>query len=96
MSATVVALVGLWVLLGAVWLAVYPFFTKRREMPSEAEIALRDLQAEKARLIGELHELELDYATGKLSPDDYEALNRRLKGRAVRAIEAIEAERPSV
>ena len=80
MSGTVITLLGLWVLLGAVWLAVYPFFTKRREVPSMAAIALQDLEAEKARLIGELHELELDYATGKLSPNDYEALKGRLKG----------------
>lgn len=84
-------LAGLWLLLGAVWLAVYPLLSGGpADVPAGG---LAELEAEKDRLIGDLHELELDRATGKLSEEDYRALEARLKRRAVATLEEIDAAR---
>lgn len=85
------ALAGLWVLLGAIWLAIYPFFQRTRPSLPLALLELQELEGEKARLLGEIHDLELDYQTGKLSDDDYRALEASLKSRAVAVIAEIEA-----
>lgn len=83
-------LAGLWILLSAVWLATWPLLTERAgEDAAGAE--RRDLEAEKDRLVGDIHELELDRATGKLSEEDYRELDARLKRRAVDTLEKIDA-----
>ena len=90
-------LAGLWLLLGAVWLAAYPLIAGGRER-RESTAGLSELEAEKNRLVQEIHELELDRTTGKLSDEDYRALDARLKRRAVATLEDIDAaiaERPS-
>lgn len=91
MMALLLALAGLWILLGAIWLAVWPFFRADRTVADPAEAELRDLRVEKARLLAEIHELELDWETGKLSEADYRALEGRLKGRAVDVMREIDA-----
>lgn len=83
-------LAGIWVLLGAVWLAVYPLLARRSDGEA-GRSELRDLEVEKDRLVQEIHELELDRATGKLSEEDYRDLEARLKRRAVDALERIDA-----
>lgn len=85
-------LAGLWVLLGAVWLALYPLVTGGRE-PSGSSAGLSELEAEKDRLVRDLHELELDRATGKLSEEDWRELDARLKRRAVDTLQEIDAAR---
>lgn len=84
------ALAALWVLLGAIWLAVYPFLERTRPPVPVGLLELQDLEAEKARLLGEIHDLELDYQTGKLSDDDYRAIEAGLKSRAVAVMAEIE------
>lgn len=91
MSETLLTLVGLWVLLAAVWLAVYPLFGGSVEPVSAAVANRRELETEKARLLEEIHELRLDYATGKLSDEDHAALEARLKSRAVKVMRQLEA-----
>jgi DNA repair exonuclease SbcCD ATPase subunit len=73
-----------------VWLALYPLVSGG---PGRAEPSaeLRELEAEKDRLVQDLHELELDRATGKLSEEDWRELDARLKGRAVETIKEIDA-----
>ncbi len=90
MSA-LIALAALWVLLGAIWLAVYPFLERTRPPLPLGLLELQDLEAEKARLLGELHDLELDWQTGKLSEDDYRATQAQLKSRAVAVMAEIES-----
>lgn len=85
------ALVGLWILLGAIWLAVYPFLERTRPAVAVGLLELRELEVEKARLLGEIHDLELDFQTGKLSDDDYRAMEAQLKSRAVVVLQEIEA-----
>lgn len=41
--------------------------------------------------LGELHDLELDFRLGKLSADDYRALNATLRAEAVEALRRIDA-----
>lgn len=83
-------LAGLWLLLGAVWLAVYPLVAGGRESIASTA-GLRELEAEKDRLVQDLHELELDRATGKLSEEDWRALDARLKTRAVEAMRELDS-----
>ena len=90
MTGALLALLGLWVLLAAVWLAVWPFFRGARALPDADAVELRDLRIEKELLLGEIHELELDWETGKLSEEDYRALEARLKARAVEVMREID------
>jgi hypothetical protein len=90
-SDTLLILIGLWVLLAAVWLAVYPLFGGAVESVPAAVAQRRELETEKARLLEEIHELQLDYATGKLSDEDHAALEARLKSRAVEVMQQLEA-----
>ena len=91
MIGTLLSLVGLWVLLAALWAAVWPLFSSPPAPPADADVERRDLEAEKARLLQELHELELDYATGKLSEEDHAAIESRLKARAVDVMRRLDA-----
>jgi hypothetical protein len=84
------SLAGLWILLAAIWAAVWPLFVEGGAPPQDADVELRELEAEKARLLQEIHELELDYETGKLSDEDHQAIEARLKGRAVEAMKRID------
>ncbi len=91
MSDTLLILIGLWVLLAAVWLAVYPLFGGSAESVPAAVAHRRELETEKARLLEEIHELQLDYATGKLSDEDHAVLEARLKSRAIEVMQQLEA-----
>jgi len=84
-------LLAVWVLLVAVGFAVWPLVSGGGREIHRSEIELRELETEKARLLEELHELELDRETGKLSDADYETLQKRLKGRAVEVMREIAA-----
>jgi hypothetical protein len=90
-TALLLSLSGLWILLAAVWMAVWPLFGDGAATPSDVGVERQELEAEKARLIQEIHELELDYETGKLSDADHGAIEARLKGRAVDVMEQIDA-----
>jgi type II secretory pathway component PulM len=85
------SLAGLWLLLAAVWVAVWPLFVDRRATQLDADIERQELEAEKGRLLQEIHELELDFATGKLSDEDHTAIDARLKGRAIEVMKRLEA-----
>ena len=91
MSGLLLSLAGLWVLLAAVWVAVWPLFAERRASPLDADIERQELEAEKGRLLQEIHELELDFATGKLSDEDHAAIDARLKGRAIEVMKRLDA-----
>ncbi|HET6343193.1 MAG TPA: hypothetical protein VFG78_13535 [Gemmatimonadota bacterium] len=64
--------------------------------PTASTAGLSELEAEKDRLVQDLHELELDRATGKLSEEDWRDLDARLKRRAVATLEEIDAARAAV
>lgn len=91
MTAFLLGLVGLWILLAAVWLAAWPLIGRNRAATPASEIERREIEAEKARLLGEIHDLELDQATGKLSDEDFAAIEARLKARAVEVMRRLDA-----
>lgn len=91
MTQPLLALLAVWILLAAVGLAVWPLFARARGDVDRREIELRELEAEKARLMDDLHEVDLDRETGKLSEEDYRANQARLKARAVEVMREIEA-----
>ena len=71
------------VLLGVVvWLVSGPLRTA--PAVEEAEAARRDdLEAAKEAKYREIRDAELDYRTGKLSEEDWRALDRELRGEAI-------------
>lgn len=93
MTDALLALAVLWALLVAVWLAVWPLVAGGRERPDPHAVELRELEAEKDRLVEEIHELDLDLATGKLASAEHAAQEARLKRRAVEVMREIESRR---
>jgi hypothetical protein len=72
------------VLLGVVvWLVSGPLRTGAPAV-EEVEVARRDdLEAAKEAKYREIRDAELDYRTGKLSEEDWRALDRELRGEAM-------------
>ena len=95
MIAILLSLAGLWILLAAVWVAVWPLFAARAAPESDADVERGELEAEKGRLLQEIHELDLDHATGKLSEEDYRAIEARLKARAVDVMQRLDQLSPA-
>jgi hypothetical protein len=93
-TGLLLSLAGLWILLAAVWVAVWPLFADRGAPRPDTEMERQELEAEKGRLLLEIHELELDYETGKLSDEDHTAIEARLKGRAIEVMQRLEALSP--
>jgi type II secretory pathway component PulM len=93
-TAILLSLAGLWILLAAVWVAVWPLFAARGVPRTDVDVERQELEAEKGRLLQEIHELELDHATGKLSEEDYRAIEARLKARAVDVMRRLDALQP--
>jgi hypothetical protein len=89
-TGLLLSLAALWVLLAAIWVALWPLFGGRSDPLPQTEVERQELEAEKARLLQEIHELELDYQTGKLSDEDYRAIEARLKAKAVEAMQRID------
>lgn len=90
MTAFLLGLAGLWILLAAIWLAAWPLIGRNRAATPASETERRELEAEKARLLGEIHDLELDQATGKLSDEDFAAIEAQLKARAVEVMRKLD------
>jgi hypothetical protein len=67
----------------------------RRKGPApDAEAAeLTALEAAKAAKLREIRDAELDFRVGKLSADDYRALDGQLRGEAVDLIRQLDAAR---
>ena len=91
MIGLLLSLAGLWILLAAVWVAVWPLFTAPGASRTDADVERQELEAEKARLLQEIHELDLDHATGKFSEADYRAIEARLKARTVDVMQRLDA-----
>jgi hypothetical protein len=60
--------------------------------PAEAELA--DLEARKEAKYRQIRDAETDHASGKLSDDDFERLNRELRGEAIDILKRIDRLRP--
>jgi hypothetical protein len=69
-----------------------PLFARRRAEPEPAESAQRaELQSAREAKYREIRDAELDYRTGKLSQEDYEAVDGTLRAEAIAILDALEA-----
>jgi hypothetical protein len=64
---------------------------RREDVAPSSEVA--GLEAAKEAKYREIRDAELDYRTGKLSEEDYRALDRTLRGEAVEILHALDAAR---
>jgi hypothetical protein len=60
---------------------------------ADLESELAELEAAREAKYRELRDAELDHDTGKLSDEDYEALDRSLRGEAIEILRGLDLER---
>ncbi len=63
----------------------------RAVLPTEPSAARANLEAARAAKYREIRDAELDYRTGKLSPEDYEAVDAALRAEAIELLDALQA-----
>ncbi len=85
--------------LGAAWAVAQPLLSGSADTSAAAggvtaEDRARLLTVEKEILYQSIHELDLDYAAGKLSEADYQALRARQEAQAVEILKALDAAPP--
>jgi hypothetical protein len=83
------ALIVLVILFGVVLFVTAPL---RRARGADAGSAgeLAELEAAREAKYREIRDLELDYRTGKLSSEDYEALDAQLRSEAIEILDRLE------
>jgi flagellar biosynthesis/type III secretory pathway M-ring protein FliF/YscJ len=80
------------VLLGAVALITAPLRRGRADAVETADEARRqDLEAAKEAKYREIRDAEMDFRTGKLSEEDFRAVDRQLRAEAVEILRALDA-----
>jgi flagellar biosynthesis/type III secretory pathway M-ring protein FliF/YscJ len=88
------------VLAVAVYVISAPLRAERGQEESAAEESrVAELEAARDAKYHEIRDAELDLRTGKLSDEDYEAVDRALRGEAIeimRALDAVEAQTGAV
>jgi hypothetical protein len=100
--SVVVAVLVLVLVAGVVMLVTAPL--RRRRGPAEPDPAgahgageappeLADLQAAREAKYREIRDAELDYRTGKLSAEDYRAIDAELRAEAIAILDRLERER---
>jgi hypothetical protein len=78
------------VLLGAVMLFVSAPLRAARRSPDPESVADRaELEAAREAKYREIRDAELDYRTGKLSPEDYAAIDGTLRAEAVEILDRL-------
>lgn len=70
---------------------VQPFFDSHPEPQSRDEEQYASLLTERERAIQALHELEFDYELGKIPPEDYPALQKKLLARGAEVLRKLDA-----
>jgi hypothetical protein len=63
-----------------------------RSRISSGDVSTSDLEAAREAKYREIRDAELDYRTGKLSREDYEAIDRGLRAEAIEILNRLEAE----
>ena len=86
-------LILLLLLLGVVWLVSTPLRRGRPTDGASAGETMRriDLEAARDAKYREIRDAELDHQTGKLSDEDYEAINSTLRAEAIDLLHALDA-----
>lgn len=80
--------------LGAAWFVAQPLLAggeAGRPPGAAGDEPARHLQVEREILYQSLHELDLDFAAGKLSEADYRSLRARQEAQAIELLKAIDA-----
>ncbi len=80
------AVVSFLLILVSAYLVARPFLVPEKQAPEEEE---NPLVQEKEKLLDAIRELDLDFATGKLSEEDYQELRERYKSQAALVLKAI-------
>ena len=71
-----------------------PLVDERRSAPpAEESGAVADLEAARDAKYREIRDAELDHRTGKLSQDDYEAIDRSLRAEAIEILRELDRAR---
>jgi hypothetical protein len=81
------------VALAAVVLLVTAPFRAGRTVETRESAEIAELERAKERKYGEIREAELDYRTGKLSEDDFRALDRSLRAEAIELLHRLDRAR---
>ena len=68
-----------------------PLRAGRQEAPSEDEADVAGLEAARDAKYREIRDAELDYRTGKLSHDDWHALDESLRAEAIELMRRLDA-----
>jgi hypothetical protein len=79
----------------AVGYVVWPLVRPSRPVLVDEDGPLADLLLRKDTVLQSIKELEFDYQTGKLSTEDYERLNLRLRHQAIGLLRQIEGAMPN-
>ncbi len=80
------------VLAGAIYLISSPLRVARREGAADRAASQRaELEAARDAKYREIRDAELDLHTGKLSTEDYEAVDRTLRGEAIEILNRLDA-----
>jgi len=90
MTALLAALVIAALLTFVLWTLSAPFRSGVRSVPRADSDERRALESAKQSKYAEIRDNETDYRTGKLSDDDYRALDRQLRAEAVEILRAID------
>jgi hypothetical protein len=83
-------LIILAVLAFVAWLVTGPLRRPAAEEDEQARAELADLEAAREAKYREIRDAELDHKTGKLSDDDYRALDRTLRGEAIEILRRLD------
>lgn len=79
------------VLLAAVIAVVASPLLRRRPTPEPESVDRAELQSAREAKYREIRDAELDYRTGKLSPEDYQAVDSSLRAEALVILDGLEA-----
>ncbi len=77
-------------------LIIGPFLRAPRPAPTGLRAPEREVAHNKASALGAIRELEFDFATGKLSDEDYAALRARYEAKAVEVLSRPTRQVPAV
>ena len=90
MSALIAALLIAALVAFVVWLLSAPFRARGPVAPPPDSDERRALESAKEAKYAEIRDNETDFRTGKLSDEDFSALNRQLRAEAVEILRAID------
>jgi hypothetical protein len=77
------------------WFVTAPLRERESSEPEDPAVAeLADLEARKAAKYRQIRDAEADHAAGKLTDEDFQRLDRELRGEAIDILKKIDRLRP--